>query len=412
MTELRRQAFARHLELSWPHPSDDIWRRTEVSLLDPSRGFAPAQPSLLQPLRLSDASLARDTQPLGGEQLIVRANGGWLTDTLPTMITLQELAAAARQRPEQVRSLLEADGFTPAEQKLTSLNAAFHHDDLWLEIPAGSASPTLLRLVHLFSAAPRQAIFPLTIIRVGAGSAVTLLDEYVSVEPTGTTEPHLINSRIELILEPGADVRYVRLQRWGLHAREFLLQRTTLGRGASLVMVNLTLGSIVSKAHLVTRLIGEQASLRLYGFIFGHHRQHVDQHTLQDHHAPHTHSDLLLNAALQDGSRMVYTGLIRIAKPAQQTQAYQANHNLLLSSAAQAETIPMLEILADDVQCKHGASVGPIDEEQTFYLQSRGLPREVAERLIVMGFVEPVIQHIPFEPLQERLRREIQEELH
>ena len=109
---------------------------------------------------------------------------------------------------------------------------------------------------------------------------------------------------------------------------------------------------------------------------------------------------------------MIYTGLIRIAKAAMQTSAYQANHNLLLSRSARAETIPMLEILADDVQCKHGASIGPIDEEQAFYLMSRGLPRETAERLIVMGFVEPIIQQVPFAPLQERLREEIEGELH
>ena len=109
---------------------------------------------------------------------------------------------------------------------------------------------------------------------------------------------------------------------------------------------------------------------------------------------------------------MVYTGLIRIAKEAQQTNAFQSNHNLLLSQGAQAETIPMLEILADDVQCKHGASIGPIDDEQAFYLMSRGVPREVAERLIVMGFVEPIIQQVPFEPLQVRLRQELEGGLH
>ena len=109
---------------------------------------------------------------------------------------------------------------------------------------------------------------------------------------------------------------------------------------------------------------------------------------------------------------MTYTGLIRIAKQAAQTNAYQANHNLMLSKTARAETIPMLEILADDVQCKHGASIGPIDDEQAFYLMSRGVPRPQAERLIVMGFIEPIMQDIPFEPLQERLRQEIESGLH
>ena len=204
----------------------------------------------------------------------------------------------------------------------------------------------------------------------------------------------------------------MRLQRWGLSAREFLLQRATLAEGASLTMANINLGAALSKAHIVTKFIGPNASSQLYGFVFGHHQQHIDQHTLQDHQAPHTTSDLQFRAALQDSSRMIYTGLIRIAKNAKQTNAYQSNHNLLLSNSAQAETIPMLEILADDVQCKHGASIGPIDDEMAFYLMSRGVPQSMAERLIVMGFIEPVIQQVPFEPLQERLRREIEGSLH
>jgi Fe-S cluster assembly protein SufD len=204
----------------------------------------------------------------------------------------------------------------------------------------------------------------------------------------------------------------VRLQRWDRTAREFLLQRVTLARGATLTMVNLTLGSAVSKAHTITKLLGEHATTQLSGFVFGQGHQHVDQHTVQDHQAPHTSSDLQFRAALQDHSRVIYTGLIRIAKAAKQTNAFQANHNLLLSQTAKAETIPMLEILADDVQCKHGASIGPIDEEQLFYLRARGILRAHAERLIVMGFVESIIQQVPFEPLQQRLREAIEGHLH
>ncbi len=200
----------------------------------------------------------------------------------------------------------------------------------------------------------------------------------------------------------------MRVQRWGAHAREFILQRATVKEGAQLTMVNLTMGAALSKAHVITRLVGPQSTSHVFGFVFGHGQQHVDQHTLQDHQAPHTMSDLLYKAALKDHSRMIYTGLIRIAKQAKQTDAYQANHNLLLSQHARAETIPMLEILADDVRCKHGATIGPIDEEQAFYLMTRGVPLELAERLIAMGFVEPIIQQVPFAPLQERLRQELE----
>jgi Fe-S cluster assembly protein SufD len=419
LTELRRHAWAQHGRLPWPHPSDDIWRRTDVSLLDPTQGFSPAQPSLLQAIPLSDEQWTGLTQPLGHERLFVRANGAWVTmehtrlpaapDAAPAGgVVIQDLGQAASRHPDPIRRLLGADGLSEAEQKLATLSAAFHHDDVCVQIPARHSEGSPLRLVRLFSAVPKQAIFPMTLITVGAGSSVTLIDEYVSVAASPSDEPHLVNGRIELVLEPDASVHYVRLQRWDAQAREFLLQRATLGRGATLTTANITLGAALSKAHLVTRLAGEHASTRLYGFVFGHRAQHVDQHTLQDHQAPRTSSDLHFRAALQDRSRMVYTGLIRIARTAKQTNAYQANHNLLLSQETKAETIPMLEILADDVQCKHGASIGPIDEEQTFYLTSRGVPREIAQRLIVMGFVEPIIQQVPFEPLQERLRQEIE----
>ena len=409
LTELRRQALARHAELPWPHPSDDIWRRTDVTLLDPARGFAPAVPELLTKVALSDAQIAACTRPLGDEQLVARVNGAWLTEARPDPITVEELQAAAHAHPEPVRRILEADGFTEAEQKLTSLNAAFHHDGLVVRVPAHCSGTRPLRLVRVFAVPPQQAVFPLTVITIGAGSAVTLIDESISVsDAPGPGAPHLVNGRIEIVLEQGSSLHYVRLQRLDPRAREFLLQRATLAQGASLTMTNITLGAALSKAHVVTKLAGSGATAKLYGFVFGHGAQHVDQHTLQDHQAPHTVSDLQFRAALQDESRMVYTGLIRIAKAAQQTNAYQANHNLLLSRTARAETIPMLEILADDVQCKHGASTGPIDEEQAFYLMSRGIPRERAQRLIVMGFIEPIVQQVAFPPLQERLRREIE----
>jgi len=409
LTQLRHKAWAAHTTLPWPHASDDVWRRTDVSLLDPLRGFEPTQASLLSRLSLTETELARFTRPLGNEQLAVRVNGAWLVPPGGQGVVIQDLTEAAHRHPDTIRSAIEADGLSPAEQKLTSLNVAFHHDDLFVQVPAGSTGAAPFRFVHIFSASAKQAIFPMTIITVGSGSTVTLIDEYASLEPAGSAEtPHLVNARIELVLEPNATVHYVRLQRWGAGAREFLLLRASLAKGATLTMANINLGASLSKAHLVTKLAGEQASTKLCGFVFGHGRQHVDQHTLQDHQAPRTESDLQFRAALQDESRMIYTGLIRIAKEAQQTHAYQANHNLMLSNNAKAETIPMLEILADDVQCKHGASIGPIDDEQAFYLMSRGVPREVAQRLIVLGFIEPIVQHIPFEPLQEQLRREIE----
>ncbi len=404
VTELRKKSLARHAELPWPHSSDDIWRRIDASLLDPAKGFTPVKPELLQKIALSQAQLTQFTQPLGDEQLFVRVNGSWLNEAQAAGFTIKEGI-------DTVRGVVEADGLTGAEQKLSSLNLAFHHDDVTVEVPARFAVQQPIRFLRIFSAAPKQALFPMTVITVGKGASVTIIDEYLSLD-SQSPEPHLINARIELALEADATVNYIRLQRWGKTAREFLLQRATLGKGSTLNMANINLGASFSKAHIVTKLAGEYSTANLSGFVFGHDKQHIDQHTLQDHQAAHTTSDLHINAALQDESRMTYTGLIRIAKQAAQTNAFQSNHNLMLSKTARAETIPMLEILADDVQCKHGASIGPIDDEQAFYLMSRGISRENAQRLIVMGFVETIIKKLPFEPLQERLRAEIEGSIH
>ena len=412
MRELRLGALAQHAQLPWPHPSNEIWSRTDVTWLDPMRGFSlAADPGLLRSVRLGNGQLQSFIQALADEYLLVRADGAWVSQHLPPQVTVTEIAQAAQEHARAIQTILTADGLTPEERKLTSLNEAFHHDDCVVQIADGFRETRPIRLVRLLSAGAKHALFPLTVIRVGAGSVVTLIDEYVSLAPEATAEAHVINSRIELVLEPGATVHYARIQRWDARAREFLLQRATLQEGATLTLVNINIGAAVSKTHVVTKLLGPHAESRLYGFVFGHGKQHVDHHTLQDHQAPQTTSDLLYKAALKDESRMIYTGLIRIAKAAKQTNAYQANHNLLLSPNAKAETIPMLEILADDVQCKHGATIGPVDEEQLFYLMTRSIPRELSERLLVMGFVEPIIQQVPFEPLQERLREELEGDL-
>ena len=414
MTDLRSAALRQHGELPWPHASDDIWRRTDVSLLDPQNGFTIADgPGLLQSVKLTDRELAHYTNPLADEHLLVRADGAWVQQKVPAGIIVEELAKASGERAERIKPLLESQDLTPAERKLTSLNAAFHGDAFIIEIPAGFTSQTPIRLVRLLSAKAQSALFPLTVIVVGKGAQVQIIHEDVSLAPEQERlAPHLINGRIELQLEPGAIAHYSRIQRWGLGAREFLLQRASLQQDAQLTMANINLGAGLSKTHVIAKLLGRGSSSKVFGFVFGHGQQHIDFHSLQDHQAPQTTSDLLYKAALKDSSRLIYTGLIRIAKAAKQTNAYQANHNLLLSQRSTAETVPMLEILADDVACKHGATVGPVDEEQLFYLRSRGVPHAWAERLLVMGFVEPIIEHVPFEPLRQRLRDELDSGLH
>jgi len=167
----------------------------------------------------------------------------------------------------------------------------------------------------------------------------------------------------------------------------------------------------MAKMHSYFDLAGEGAQAYVHGFMFGDERQHFHLHTLQRHFAPHTTSDLMIKCCLKDRARSVYQGLIQVAEGAQRTDAYQANRNLLLSDQARADSIPGLEILANDVRCTHGATIGHVDDEMMYYLQTRGLPSNEAQRLIVEGFFAPVLDRIPLETVREMLRGEIERKI-
>jgi Fe-S cluster assembly protein SufD len=182
-------------------------------------------------------------------------------------------------------------------------------------------------------------------------------------------------------------------------------------RDANLDWIFGAMGSHLTKNFSSLELVGAGASGRMSGFYFTNGQQHLDHDTRQDHLAPHTTSDLLYKGALKGSSRSVWQGMIYVAPDAQKTDGYQANRNLILSPEARADSIPGLEILADDVRCTHGATVGKIDQEPMFYLLSRGIPPEDAERLMVEGFFDPIMQRIPFEGVRERFQQAIHEKM-
>jgi Fe-S cluster assembly protein SufD len=167
------------------------------------------------------------------------------------------------------------------------------------------------------------------------------------------------------------------------------------------------MGSYLTKSFMDVDLIGEGANAKMEGIYFTDGNQHLDLDTQQNHLEPHTKSDLLFKGALKDHSRSIWQGMIYVAQGAQKADGYQANRNITLSPTARADSIPGLEILTDDVRCTHGVSVGKVDPDQIFYLQSRGIPKEEARRLIVEGFFEPIVQRIPYQGLRDRLQKEI-----
>jgi Fe-S cluster assembly protein SufD len=213
---------------------------------------------------------------------------------------------------------------------------------------------------------------------------------------------------VEIHLGQGANFHFVELQSWGEHVWNFSHERARVTRDANLDWIFGAVGSKLTKNFTDLDLVGEGATGRMSGFYFTDGTQHLDHDTQQNHMAAHTTSDLLFKGALKDHSRSVWQGMIYVAPGAMKTDGYQANRNLVLSPKAHADSIPGLEILADDVRCTHGVTVGKIDPEQVFYLKSRGIPSSEAERLIVEGFFDPIMERIPFEGVRGRFQEAIQ----
>ena len=214
---------------------------------------------------------------------------------------------------------------------------------------------------------------------------------------------------VEIIVSDGANLHFVELQSWGKNVWNFSHERANVARDANLDWVFGAVGSRLTKNFSDLNLVGRGAAGKMSGFYFADGSQHLDHDTQQNHLVPNTSSDLLFKGALKGESRSVWQGMIYVAPDAQKTDGYQANRNLLLSNKARADAIPGLEIAADDVRCTHGATVGKIDPEPMFYLASRGIPKVDAERLIVEGFFDPIMQRIPFEGVRERFQQAILE---
>jgi Fe-S cluster assembly protein SufD len=321
-------------------------------------------------------------------------------------VVLTSLADAAARHPDLVREhLFEA---VPAEEgKFAALNGALWTDGVFLRVPRGVVLEHPVRVTRWYDEAG-AAFFSRTLIVAEALSRVSYVDELLSDDLPAQT---LTSSVIEVLARDGAQVQYVALQRLGRGVFYQSQQRTLAGRDATLDTLNVSLGATTSRVDLNARLLGPGANSDMLGLYFGDADQHFDHNTSQDHVAPNARSDLLYKGALADRSRSVFRGIIRVHKGAQRTDAYQTNRNLLLSPNARADSLPNLEIEADDVRCSHAATVGQLDEDEVFYLMARGLPREQAERLVVTGFLGEVLRRLPMSGVVEKATRVITEKL-
>ena len=326
-------------------------------------------------------------------------------------------------RPERVDTLVEGPAALLAELVVDAEPELFPDDtpDVFAEANRAFMTPTVIRVpagrvisepivVTHTIAGSGVAVFPRLIVDAGPDSEVTVVERFVAA--VGAEDDHaLVVPVLQVRAGQAARVRYLAINETGTDTWQIGNQQSVGERDSSTLLATVTLGGDYVRARTEARLSGKGGSTKQVALYFAGGTQMHDFRTIQDHDAPHTSSDLLFKGAVQDHAASVYTGLIKIRKHAGGSVAYQTNRNLTLSEGAWAESVPNLDIETNDVKCSHASTVGPIDEEQRFYLESRGVRPEVAERLVVLGFFDEVIAQLPVGELVDDLRLRVSNKL-
>jgi Fe-S cluster assembly protein SufD len=408
--EYRGKAWETFESLPYPTTKDEAWRRTDLRSLDGSvtlpkvdsyLDLPPVPESLLTPL-VGDQHGGQITLLPGGVKVE-------LNDEIAQKgVIFSDLETAAREHPDQLAKAL-GQIVNPEEGKFAALTAALAQYGVFVYVPRGVQVEQPLHSV-LWGAGQGLAHFSHLVIWVEDGASLTYVHEAASPEeaPQGEIGQTLHGGIVELHVGSGANLRFVELQSFGRKVWSFTHERARVERDGNLDWIFGAVGTKLTKNFSDLDLVGQGSTGRMSGFYFTDSDQHLDHDTQQNHMAAHTTSDLLFKGALKGHSRSVWQGMIYVAPGAQQTDGYQANRNLVLSENARADSIPGLEILADDVRCTHGATIGKIDPDLVFYLRSRGIPMDEAERLVVEGFFDPIMQRIPFEGVRERFQQAIE----
>ena len=403
----RLEAWRLFEEAPMPDPLSEEWKRTDVSslTLDGLLPHGPGRSAIEEPSGLPPElrSLWDEREELAGRliqhdsDVVYRA----LDEALAQQgVIVTDLHTAAREHPELVREHLFST-ISPGEWKYLSLHGALWSGGCFIYVPQGVEVELPIEY-GLGLTTPRLGLFPHLLIVAAPNSKVTVIQESASPALDGL---NVVSGAVEVIAQDGAQIRFVDTQRWGRSVQNFVTMRALLGRDTSFQPILLGLGGALTKSRLDVRLEGEGAKADILGLFFGDGDQRFDYDTRQDHIAPHTESDLLFKSTLNGKAALAWNGVVDVRKGASQAAANQTSRNLLLSDQASASPTPILEISAFDVRrCSHGATVGPVDQEQIFYLQSRGIPADEAERMLVDAFFAEVLERVPSERLQRRVR--------
>ncbi|HEY5770556.1 MAG TPA: Fe-S cluster assembly protein SufD [Terrimicrobium sp.] len=369
-----------------PTRKDEPWRFSNIGAI----GLAEFQPAESV---TSEGRLINISQGLADVSAkLVFGNNALLhqdVERLPHGVLLKSLEAAAREDEELFRKFFMVQPIELGSHKYASLHQARLSTGAFLYVPKNVEVALPVEIFHWIEG-ENASIFPHTLVVCGENSKVTVIDHFKSADgkrafACGVNDLHL---------EQGAQLNYVAIQEWTRESLAFHLNSTIVGRDASSTALNINFGGGFVRGESLSRLIGEGARSVMLSLNPMDGERQIDQRTLQDHAAPHASSDLLYLNSLDDASRTIFAGLIKVEPGAHKTDAYQKVRNLMLSDQAEANSMPGLEIQADDVRCTHGATSGEINEDELFYMQARGIRKSDGRRLIVNGFFRSLLERL------------------
>jgi len=397
LMDLRREAWRRFEDLPMPSAREEEWMRTDIRLFKlgrfrlppPPRNFVPPRALLAHGVTLGGQAISGNSHFVCSETADKWAGQGVLFGSLDELVT---------EHGDLLRPYFERRVVDPLADKFSALHAACWCGGTLLYVPPGVRVDEPF---HSLSALSDGGVdLGKTLVILDEGAEATMLSETASTTPDAGG---LHCGSIELIVEPSARLRYVNLQNWGHEVWHFAHQKAHVDREGRLQWTIGALGAKLAKVNQHVAMTGPDAEVQVNGVMFTEGRQHLAYSTHQHHQAPYCKSDLLYKTALQDRSRTVWRGMIKVDRDAQRTDGYQRNDNLMLSRDARADSIPGLEIEADDVRCTHGSTSGRVDDMQVFYAMTRGYTRREAVRMIVAGFFQQVFDRITIESVREAL---------
>lgn len=409
MLDFRLEAWRTFESLPWPKPTDEAWRRTRLTGFD-LNNFAPfAQPGDVLAHGELSPMLQNELSEMESAASLIFQDGGLLYEIdheglAEKGVIFADLHAAVRDHADLVQRHFMTEAIKVDHNKFSALHAALWDTGAFIYVPKNTKVELPLQII-LNQASDGVGGYHHTLLVAEEGAEVTVVDDLVG------GVKGMQSSVVELLIRDNAVVRYMNLQDFDHSLWNFLNGRAIMGRDTDLRWIQVSWGSRLTKAFLDLDMRGEGGHGELLGLYFPTGRQHIDHQTLQIHRVPQCFSDLLFNGALKDRAHSVYMGIIKVFPHAQKTDAFQRNGNLILDGTARADSIPGLEIEADDVRCTHAATAAQVEDEYVFYLMARGLTRPQAERMIVQGFFQAVLDRVPVESVQEKLARVIERKI-